>query len=206
MLMTAGERISMSLLAMAIHAEGASARSFTGQQAGFFTDARYGAAHIKSVKPDRVKHALEEGDVAIVAGFQGINANGDATTLGRGGCRYLRSRFGLDCPSVPICARSTPMWMAFSPPIRASSRPPSAFPASTTIRFLKWPHAVRRCLRCAASNTPSVSTCRCMCVRPSPTGRHAGRAEWCGPAHAAESRLVNEIPIPTEAKAREHER
>lgn len=85
MLMTAGERISMSLLAMAIHAEGASARSFTGQQAGFFTDARYGAAHIKSVKPDRVKRALEEGDVAIVAGFQGINANGDATTLGRGG-------------------------------------------------------------------------------------------------------------------------
>ena len=68
MLMTAGERISMSLLAMAIHAEGASAHSFTGQQAGFFTDARYGAAHIKSVKPDRVKHALEEGDVAIVAG------------------------------------------------------------------------------------------------------------------------------------------
>ena len=85
MLMTAGERISMSLLAMAIHAEGASARSFTGQQAGFFTDTRYGAAHIKSVKPDRVKHALEEGDVAIVAGFQGITEDGHITTLGRGG-------------------------------------------------------------------------------------------------------------------------
>ena len=73
MLMTAGERISMSLLAMAIHAEGSRAHSFTGQQAGFFTDARY------------VKNALSLGDIAIVAGFQGINAKGDATTLGRGG-------------------------------------------------------------------------------------------------------------------------
>ena len=85
MLMTAGERISMSLLAMAIHAEGSRAHSFTGQQAGFFTDARYGAAHIKAVRPDRVKNALSLGDIAIVAGFQGINAKGDATTLGRGG-------------------------------------------------------------------------------------------------------------------------
>ena len=85
MLMTAGERISMSLLAMAIHAAGDRAHSFTGQQAGFFTDARYGAAHIKAVKPDRVKQALSLGDVAIVAGFQGINEEGDATTLGRGG-------------------------------------------------------------------------------------------------------------------------
>ncbi len=85
MLMTAGERISMSLLAMAIHAEGSRAHSFTGQQAGFFTDTRYGAAHIKAVRPDRVKNALSLGDIAIVAGFQGINAKGDATTLGRGG-------------------------------------------------------------------------------------------------------------------------
>ena len=85
MLMTAGERISMSLLAMAIHAEGSRAHSFTGQQAGFFTDARYGAAHIKAVRPDRVKNALSLGDIAIVAGFQGINKYGDITTLGRGG-------------------------------------------------------------------------------------------------------------------------
>ncbi len=85
MLMTAGERISMSLLAIAIHAEGSRAHSFTGQQAGFFTDARYGAAHIKAVRPDRVNNASPSGDIAIVAGFQGINAKGDATTLGRGG-------------------------------------------------------------------------------------------------------------------------
>ena len=81
MLMTAGERISMSLLAMAIHAAGSHAYSFTGSQAGFMTDAQFGAAHIKAVKPDRVQRALDKGSVAIVAGFEG----GDATTLGRGG-------------------------------------------------------------------------------------------------------------------------
>ncbi|KAA8820953.1 aspartate kinase [Bifidobacterium vespertilionis] len=85
MLMTAGERISMSLLAMAIHAAGSKAHSFTGQQAGFLTDARYGAAHIKAVRPKRVEQVLDEGEVAIVAGFQGINEDGDPTTLGRGG-------------------------------------------------------------------------------------------------------------------------
>lgn len=85
MLMTAGERISMSLLAMAIHAQGSHAYSFTGSQAGFMTDAQFGAAHIRAVKPDRVQHALKKGSVAIVAGFQGISEIGDDTTLGRGG-------------------------------------------------------------------------------------------------------------------------
>ena len=85
MLMTAGERISMSLLAMAIHAAGSHAYSFTGSQAGFMTDAQFGTAHIKAVKPDRVRRALDKGSVAIVAGFQGVNEGGDATTLGRGG-------------------------------------------------------------------------------------------------------------------------
>lgn len=85
MLMTAGERISMSLLAMAIHAAGEQAYSFTGSQAGFMTDARFGAAHIRAVRPARVRKALDMGCVAIVAGFQGINEGGDDTTLGRGG-------------------------------------------------------------------------------------------------------------------------
>lgn len=85
MLMTAGERISMSLLAMAIHADGEHAYSFTGSQAGFMTDAQFGAAHIRAVKPKRVAHVLRDGKIAIIAGFQGINVDGDYTTLGRGG-------------------------------------------------------------------------------------------------------------------------
>jgi len=86
MLLTAGERISMALLAMAIRSMGHDARSFTGSQAGMITDAQHGQARIVDVTPGRVRGALEEGAIAIVAGFQGFNrGTGDITTLGRGG-------------------------------------------------------------------------------------------------------------------------
>ncbi|MFD1715475.1 aspartate kinase [Amnibacterium flavum] len=86
MLLTAGERISMALLAMAIESQGHEARSFTGSQAGMITDAQHGSARIVDVTPKRVQTALEEGAIAIVAGFQGFNrGTGDITTLGRGG-------------------------------------------------------------------------------------------------------------------------
>lgn len=86
MLLTAGERISMALLAMAIKGMGADAYSFTGSQAGMITDATHGAAKIVDVTPKRVREALDKGAIAIVAGFQGFNrGTGDITTLGRGG-------------------------------------------------------------------------------------------------------------------------
>ncbi len=86
MLLTAGERISMALLAMAIKSMGYDARSFTGSQAGMITDARHGSARIVDVTPGRIRDALGEGAVAIVAGFQGFNRDTmDITTLGRGG-------------------------------------------------------------------------------------------------------------------------
>jgi aspartate kinase len=86
MLLTAGERISMALLAMAIKAMGHDARSYTGSQAGMITDARHGSARIVDVNPARVRQALDAGAIAIVAGFQGFNrGTGDITTLGRGG-------------------------------------------------------------------------------------------------------------------------
>src|SRR6195952_1269614 len=86
MLLTAGERISMALLAMSIRSMGHDARSFTGSQAGMITDARHGQARIVDVTPGRVRSALDEGAIAIVAGFQGFNrGTGDITTLGRGG-------------------------------------------------------------------------------------------------------------------------
>jgi len=86
MLLTAGERISMALLAMAIQDLGPSARSFTGSQAGVITDAVHGRARIIDVTPGRIRDALEAGHVAIVAGFQGVSQDSkDITTLGRGG-------------------------------------------------------------------------------------------------------------------------
>lgn len=86
MLLSSGERISMSLLAMAIHEQGVTAQSFTGSQAGMITDAIHGKARIIDVSPHRIKTCIERGDVAIVAGFQGMSQDSnDITTLGRGG-------------------------------------------------------------------------------------------------------------------------
>jgi aspartate kinase len=86
MLLTAGERISMALLAMAIANLGLEARSFTGSQAGVITDSAHGKARIIDVTPGRIASALAEGAIPIVAGFQGVSQNGkDITTLGRGG-------------------------------------------------------------------------------------------------------------------------
>jgi aspartate kinase len=86
MLLTAGERISMALLAMAISALGYEARSFTGSQAGVITTSVHGKARIIDVTPGRIRSAVDEGAVAIVAGFQGVAQDTkDITTLGRGG-------------------------------------------------------------------------------------------------------------------------
>ncbi len=86
MLLTAGERISMALVAMAIRAEDVPAVSFTGSQAGILTTADHGRAEILDIRAFRVRESLDEGKVAIVAGFQGVSPDSkDVTTLGRGG-------------------------------------------------------------------------------------------------------------------------
>ena len=85
MLLTAGERIAMALLCMAIIDMGLHAVSFTGSQAGIVTDTMHGKAKILEVKGDRIRETLANGAVAVVAGFQGISTDRDITTLGRGG-------------------------------------------------------------------------------------------------------------------------
>ena len=84
-LLSAGERISMALLAMAVGELGVPAHAYTGAQAGVLTDSKYGRASIVGVLPERIARAIQTGAVAIVAGFQGINEVEDTTTLGRGG-------------------------------------------------------------------------------------------------------------------------
>ena len=85
LLVSVGERISMTLLAMAIEELGVQARSFTGSQSGIITDTEHVSAQIIEVRPYRIQKALEEGYVAIVAGFQGMSIQKEVTTLGRGG-------------------------------------------------------------------------------------------------------------------------
>ena len=85
MLLTTGERISMSLLCMALHDAGVEAVSFTGSQVGIITDTSHTRAKILEVRGDRVREALAAGKVAVVAGFQGVSVDREITTLGRGG-------------------------------------------------------------------------------------------------------------------------
>jgi len=84
-LLSAGEQISMSLLAMAIQKMGCPTISLTGWQAGIQTDINYSEARIRKVKPERIRSELDRGRIVIIAGFQGINKQDDITTLGRGG-------------------------------------------------------------------------------------------------------------------------
>jgi aspartate kinase len=85
LLLTAGERIAMSTLAIAINAMGCRAASYTGSQAGIITDTQHGRAKIVDVRPGRIRESLAAGNVVIVAGFQGVSTALDVTTLGRGG-------------------------------------------------------------------------------------------------------------------------
>src|SRR5687767_15447423 len=85
LLLTAGERIAMSLLAIAINAQGYGAASYTGSQAGIITDTSHGEARIIDIRPGRIQESLGRGNIVIVAGFQGISTAYDVTTLGRGG-------------------------------------------------------------------------------------------------------------------------
>jgi aspartate kinase len=85
LLISVGERVSMTLLAMAIEDLGEPAQSFTGSQSGIITDTQHVSAQVVEVRPHRIRRALNEGRIAIVAGFQGVSHAGEVTTLGRGG-------------------------------------------------------------------------------------------------------------------------
>ncbi len=85
MLLSTGERVTIALLAMALRGRGVNAQSFTGRQVGIITDSTHTRARIARVTAERIKEALAEGVIPVVAGFQGINARSDVTTLGRGG-------------------------------------------------------------------------------------------------------------------------
>jgi aspartate kinase len=85
MLLSTGERVTIALLAMELRGRGINARSYTGRQVGIMTDSAHTNARIARVTAERIREALEEGIIPVVAGFQGINARSDVTTLGRGG-------------------------------------------------------------------------------------------------------------------------
>lgn len=104
MLLTAGERISIALVSMAVNALGVPAQSFTGSQAGIVTDTEHGNAKIVEIKGDRIREALDAGNVAVVAGFQGVSTAKEIVTLGRGASDLtavaMAARFGADACEI----------------------------------------------------------------------------------------------------------
>ena len=121
MLLTAGERIAMSLLGIALNARGCRAASYTGSQAGIITDTQHGEAKIIEIRPKRILEALEAGNVVILAGFQGLSsAVRDHDARAAAAPTSRRSRW--PARSAPRSARSTPTSTACSPPTRGSCR------------------------------------------------------------------------------------
>ena len=174
MLLTAGERISMALVAMAIAALGHTAKSFTGSQAGVITDSAHGKAKIIDITPGRIEQAISEGAIAIVAGFQGVSP-------GHQGHHHPGPRRAPTPPRspwpprwAPRSARSTPTSTASSPPTRASSRPPASSTASPWRRCSRWRRRAPRSCTCGASSTPAATRCRSTSAPPSPRRKAPG--------------------------------
>ncbi len=114
MLISVGERVSMALLAMALQDRGVSARSFTGSQSGIVTDESHANARVLEVRPERVREALDAGEVAIVAGFQGVSRAREVTTLGRGGSDTTAAVLAaaLRADECEICSDVDGIWSA----------------------------------------------------------------------------------------------
>lgn len=134
MLISVGERVSMALLAMALNDLGVPARSFTGSQSGIITDESHANARVVEVRPDRVRAALAAGEVAIVAGFQGVSRAREVTTLGRGGSDttavVLAAALGAD--ECEICSDVDGVWTA----------DPRSVPAATKLEGLSLDEAL----------------------------------------------------------------
>ncbi len=114
MLISVGERITMALLAMCLKDRGVGARSLTGSQSGIVTDERHADARVVEVRPQRLRQVLEQGQVAIIAGFQGVSREREVTTLGRGGSDttavVLAAALGAD--HAEICSDVDGVWSA----------------------------------------------------------------------------------------------
>ena len=172
MLVSSGERISMSLLCMALSDLGVPAASFTGSQAGIVTDTEHTRAKILEIRADRLREALAAGVVPVVAGFQGVSTDRDVTTLGRGGSDTtavaLAAVLGAD-----TCEIYTDVTGVFSADPRVV---PDAhrLARSASRRCWRSPPPAAGCCSCARSSSPATTTCPCTCGPASPGSRAPG--------------------------------
>ena len=174
MLLTAGERIAMSLLGIALNARGCRAASYTGSQAGIITDTQHGKAKIVEIRPKRVVEALEAGNVVVLAGFQGLSTRYEITTLGRGASDLTAVAMAgaVGAKVCEICIRRT----------RGSSRTPAGSRRSAPTRCSSSRLAGRRCCSRARWRWHVAMACSSMCGPPSARRRVPGcgkmRSGW----------------------------
>ena len=151
-LLATGEQVTIALMAMALHAQGHEAISFTGGQIGLVTDSAFSKARIQSINQQRIFEQLDLGRIVIVAGFQGVTPEGDLTTLGRGGSNATLVAVGAVLKAT--CARITRTWTAFTPPTRASCPTPARSTASVTTRCSNCRGWGRACCRRGRWSSP----------------------------------------------------
>ena len=156
LLLSTGEMVSSALLAIALNAMGYAAESFTGRQVGILTDSVHTKARIRKIDGERILHTLEQGKIAVVAGFQGIDEREDMTTLGRGGS---------DTTAVALAAVAAQEMLRTAPastrPIPTWYRPPDACAKSPMTRCWRWPALEPRSYRHARSRWRKSTTYRC---------------------------------------------
>jgi aspartate kinase len=194
MLLSAGERISMALLAMAINKFGASAQSFTGSQAGMITDGIHGKARIIDVDPHRIRTALDKGNIAIVAGFQGMSrATNEITTLGRGGSdtTAVALAAALEADVCEIYTDVDGIYTA-DPRVVPSAQKIDRSPAR---KCWNWQPPAPRSCTFAASSTPAGSACRCTSARHSASTKAPGSSPGADDKITTQEGVALEQPI-----------
>ena len=170
-LLSTGEQVSMSLLAMAIEARGYKAMSFTGRQAGIETDKIHNKAKIVMVHSERVRDALERGAIAVGGGyFQGVDAEGDITTLGRGGSdtTAVAVAHGLN---ADVCEIYSDVDGVYTADPRICPRAKKLDVINYDDMGWSFPAPAPACCRCAPSSSPASTTWSSIPVRRFPTPR-----------------------------------
>ncbi|MCB1136935.1 MAG: aspartate kinase, partial [Chlamydiia bacterium] len=155
MLLTVGERVSIALLAMALDRRGCEAVSFTGSQSGIMTSNEHCDARIVDVRPRRIVAALDQGKIAIVAGFQGCSLQGEITTLGRGGSDTTAVALGVALASDCVeFYKDVPGVFAQDPKLDADAQALPVLSYDALLELLKHGHPVLhpRCVELAARN------------------------------------------------------
>ena len=160
-LLSTGEKVTTALLSMALGERSVRAKSYSGNQVGILTDSAHNKARIQDIQLDTLKKELDSGGVPVVAGFQGVDVEGNVTTLGRGGSDT--TAVALAAALKPRSARFTLMSMASTPPIPEWWTVPSAsivLPLKKCSKCRAW---AQRCFNFARWSLPANIKFRCGC-------------------------------------------